>query len=63
MKKLKPGQLCTVNRTVYRAQRKINGCEYCDFDGNIFMCPAIINSKTLTVKVNCHRDNIVLVKV
>lgn len=62
MKTLKPGQICTINNVVYRAKRKTNGCENCDFDGNMFYCPGIIDSKTLTVKVHCQQDNIILIR-
>lgn len=61
--KLRPGQLCTLNGSVYRAKRKIAGCEGCYFSKNIFTCPAVINMKSSKCKLDCQLDGIILHKL
>lgn len=63
MKTPKAGQLCTINHVVYRAYYKTNGCEGCAFDGNMVMCPAIINSKTGKSTISCYETGVILKKV
>jgi hypothetical protein len=60
---LKPGQLCTISNTVFRAKRKTAGCEGCFFSGSFFTCPGILDQRKMTRKVDCVVHNIILVRV
>lgn len=65
--KLKPGQLCTIRRVVYRAKKqdpmaqdRCQGCALNDF----FKCPNIQFANTnKTESFNCDEEYIILVKV
>ena len=61
--KLKPGQFCMLNGKLYRAKRKTAGCQGCAFSRNVFTCPAVINSRHQTSKLDCDMDMIILTKV
>jgi hypothetical protein len=61
--RLKPGQLCTLNGTVYRAKKKTAGCEGCHFNRNVFMCPAVTNMRSNKCKLDCQLDGIILQKL
>lgn len=56
---LKPGRLATINNVVYRAHKRVDGCKGCDLD-DIFLCPAITDSRNPDKKINCALDNIIL---
>lgn len=60
---LKPGQLCTISHTVFRAKKKEAGCEGCFFNGSFFTCPGIFDQRTQSRKVDCVTTNIILVRV
>lgn len=58
----KPGQLCTINNTVYRARRAVEGCKGCDLD-DVFLCPNIIDRRTQSVPILCHIHRIILKRI
>ena len=58
--RLKPGQLCTLNNTVYRAKKKTNGCEGCVFNHNVYTCPLMVTNRR---KLDCFLDNIILKRI
>lgn len=71
---LKPGQLCTINNKVYRAEKKKEGyskcfstligtksCAGCSFN-SLFMCPAL-KLRGKGKKIDCWTHNIILKKV
>jgi hypothetical protein len=60
---LKPGQLCTINRHVYRAQKREFGCFGCYFDDCFFTCPGVKDAKTKEKRVDCILNNIILKRV
>ena len=67
MKALKPGQLCTINKVLYRAKKRdpenYLSCTGCALN-NPFSCPNIafqnVENKT---PLNCNVDGLILVKV
>lgn len=67
MKALKPGQLCTINHTVYRAKkRKVSsffectGCALNDF----FACPNITYANyNKSKEIDCDTYNVILIKI
>ena len=67
MIKLKPGQLCTINRVVYRAKKR-EGKHFLDCTGcalnNPIVCPNIsfVNADNPTA-INCEESGIILIRV
>lgn len=57
-KRLKPGQLATINDAVYRAYKRECGCAGCDLN-DIFLCPCIVDRRYREPKYNCALDNII----
>lgn len=62
MKTPKPGQFCTINRTLYRAKHRENGCRGCALD-DILRCPNIVDSRNGTRPLECSLNDIILVRV
>lgn len=62
MKSLKPGQLCTINRTVYRAKKRVLDCKGCSLDSP-FTCPNMKFQNTSNKHFPCIEQGIILVKV
>jgi hypothetical protein len=63
MKTPKPGQLCTINNSVYRAKRRTYGCEGCALN-DIILCPNITDRRNGGRNVlDCDLNNIILVRV
>lgn len=64
MKTPKPGQLCTINNTVYRAKSRTTscGCFGCDLD-DIALCPNIVDSRNGVKMLNCVENNIILKRI
>lgn len=62
MKTPKPGQLCTINNTVYRARKRHNGCEGCSLN-SLILCPNIVDSRNGKQLLECAITNIILVKI
>lgn len=67
MKALRPGQLCTIRKVVYRAKKRTMGCQGCSLD-NPFICPNIqaANFKGETysiIKLDCLEHGIILIKL
>lgn len=60
---LKPGQLCTISHTLFRAKKKTSGCEGCFFNGSFFTCPGVLDQRNGTQKINCVANNVILVRV
>jgi hypothetical protein len=58
---LKPGQLCMINNTLYRAKKRENGCNGCALDN--ITCPNIADSRNGEQLLNCSIDNIILKRV
>lgn len=58
---LRPGQLCTIKRRVYRAIRGCS-CEGCDLEG-IEKCPNILNFASNKKCIDCNSYNIILKKI
>lgn len=58
---LKPGQLCTINKNVFRAKRRIAGCKGCFFN-EVLLCPSV-KYKNKSKKIDCILLDIILVKV
>lgn len=61
MKTPKPGQFCTINKTLYRAKRRTDGCFGCALD-NIFLCPNVVDCRSKKT-LQCAANGIILVKV
>jgi hypothetical protein len=61
MKQLKPGQLCIINGTLYRAKKRTDGCSGCSLD-NFFVCPSI-KLKNKSGLLDCYSMGIILVRV
>lgn len=64
MKRLKPGQLCTINRKVYRVKARTLGCRGCSLN-TILTCPNVVfqNSVYQNKKIDCVADSIILVQL
>lgn len=62
MMNLKPGQLCTINRVVYRAKRRTYKCYGCALN-NLIDCPNIVDSRNGHAQIACAENNILLVRV
>lgn len=62
MKTPKPGQFCTINKTVYRAKRRTNGCYGCALN-NFISCPNIVDSRNGTPALECAINDIILTRV
>lgn len=61
---MKAGQLCTIHNIVYRAQKRKCGCRGCAFEYNIYLCPAVKDSRyRRDGKINCVTDNIILNRI
>lgn len=59
----KPGQLCTINNTVYRAKRATERCNGCDLD-NFYTCPNIVDMRNKTEPpILCQIHRIILKRV
>ena len=58
----KPGQFCTINGALFRAKKRINGCEGCALN-DIIMCPNITDSRNRIPVLECSVKNIILVRV
>lgn len=50
-KYIKPGQLITINNCVYKAYKRVNGCQGCDLN-DLSLCPCITD-KRHEQKYNC----------
>ena len=65
-KKLKPGQLHTINNQVYRVKKRECGCYGCAFN-NVMLCPNILLNKRLNVgpieKFSCAESGTIFTKV
>ena len=67
MKRIKPGQLCTINKVLYRAKKRTSenfmSCTGCALN-NPFSCPNI-SFKNVENKnpLNCDIDGLIFVKV
>ena len=59
---LKPGQLCTINRAVYRAKRRTYRCYGCALD-SIATCPNIVDFRNGHAQIACAENDIILVRV
>lgn len=68
MKRLKPGNLCTIGNSVYRAVRKKGDSYFLDCSGcalnSPMSCPniAFTNCKNKT-PLNCEQDGLIFVRV
>lgn len=62
MKHYKPGQLCNINGTLYRAKRREFCCKGCALD-DIRTCPNIGTPKGEENPYACSQDDIIFVKV
>lgn len=62
MKTPKPGQLCTINNVVYRAQKREKGCHGCDLN-SITSCPNIVDSRFETPPLLCSSQGIILKRI
>lgn len=59
---LKPGQLATINHTVYRAKRRTYLCDGCAF--NNLSCPNIaFQNEKREKRIECDIEGIILIKV
>lgn len=58
MKPLKPGQLCIIKGTLYRAKKRTDGCSGCSLD-NFFVCPSI-KTKGNGSLLDCYSMGIIL---
>ena len=61
MKTPKPGQFCTINKRVYRAKHRTNGCAGCALN-DLIMCPNITDFRSRPV-LECALNDIILVRV
>lgn len=59
---MKPGQFAIINNTLYRAKKRINGCEGCDLD-SLYSCPCIVDRRFEEPKYNCAILDIIFKKV
>lgn len=62
MKVSKPGQLCTINRVVYRAKSRTYKCYGCALN-NLIDCPNIVDFRNGHVQIACAENDIILVRV
>lgn len=63
MKTPKPGQFCNINGAIFRAKKRVNGCEGCALN-DLLLCPNIVDSRTNDEKpLECLENNIIFVKV
>lgn len=67
MKRLKPGQLCTINKVLYRAKKRTSenfmSCTGCALN-NPFSCPNIaFQNVENRHPLNCDIDGLIFVKV
>ena len=62
MKKIKAGQLCTINETVFRAKNATDGCQGCDLN-NIFLCPNVVDRRFSEPTYSCSIDGIIFKKI
>ena len=62
---LKPGQLCTIDKKVYRAkkasEKELSHCCGCSLN-SVFKCPAV-NLRKKGNKIDCWTHNIILQRV
>ena len=61
MKTPKPGQLCTINRVVYRAKKRTHKCYGCALNNH--MCPNIVDARNGVRPLECAIEGIILVRV
>lgn len=58
-KPLKPGQLCTIDKQVYRAKARICGCRGCSF--GLLSCPNLpVANEKRKQKVDCTTHWVIL---
>lgn len=62
MKTPKPGQFCTINNSVFRAKKRVDGCKGCVLN-DFFTCPNITDSRNGLPLLECSLNNIILVRV
>lgn len=63
---LKPGQLCTIDKKVYRAKKAslekgLSHCQGCSLN-SVFKCPAV-NLRKKGNKIDCWTHNVILQRV
>lgn len=62
MSQIKPGQFATINGTLYRAKKRVDGCKGCDLD-SLILCPCVVDRRFESPKYNCELLNIIFKKV
>lgn len=62
MKTPRPGQLVTINETVYRAKKRTRNCDGCALN-DYFRCPNIVDSRNGVPLLDCKLKGIILVKI
>ena len=60
--KLKPGQLITLNNTVYQAKSRENGCQGCDRN-SINLCPMIVDRRFEEPRYDCETYGVILKRI
>lgn len=59
---IKPGQLITVNNTVYKARKRECGCRGCDLN-DYSLCPSVIDSTTKEKRYDCAMYQVILKRI
>lgn len=58
----KPGQLVTINKIVYRAVKRQDGCLGCDLN-DIILCPMVVDRRFEEPKINCALHDVILKRI
>ena len=62
MKTPKPGEFFWLNRVLYQARKRKDGCKGCALY-DISMCPNVVDSRNGVRELQCQQNNIILTKV